>query len=285
MHPALRLLRSARGNRATILMYHEIGEGTTTHGHPYYALHTSPQRFAMQMRILREDGYDVLDLAAVAERLGSGKRLHGKTVVITFDDGLRSFYTHAFPILRECRFPATVFLVSDLMAGPRQSLLGHECLTWPEARELQQSGMVAFGSHTCTHPLLAAAPWQAVERELLDSKEAIETALQRSVTAFSYPYAFPENGAAWHNDLRARLVAARYTTGVTTMIGRARPGTDPLFLPRLPVNAWDDARLFRAKLAGAYDWLRSLQRLRKHLKRGPRTNGRAARSTPGESHA
>ena len=41
-----------------------------------------------------------------------------------------------------------------------------------------------------------------------------------------------------------------YENGVTTILGTANPRCDPFFLPRLPVNNWDDPRFFQAKLEG-----------------------------------
>ncbi|MGB9515142.1 MAG: hypothetical protein WBU20_25900, partial [Candidatus Acidiferrum sp.] len=43
--------------------------------------------------------------------------------------------------------------------------------------------------------------------------------------------------------------------GVTTILGRASLHHNRFFLPRLPVNSWDDQSFFLAKLAGGYDWL------------------------------
>jgi hypothetical protein len=86
------------------------------------------------------------------------------------------------------------------------------------------------------------------------------------IESFSYPYAFPEPDRAFVGTLRSLLVAAGYQYGVTTILGRVRPGDDPLFLPRLPMNDGDDARLFHAKVAGAYDWIHAPQYAAKAIK-------------------
>ena len=57
-----------------------------------------------------------------------------------------------------------------------------------------------------------------------------------------------------------------YKQDVTTIIGTVSGKDDPFLLKRLPVNSEDDDVFFRAKLIGAYDWLRFPQRLSKRVK-------------------
>jgi len=52
---------------------------------------------------------------------------------------------------------------------------------------------------------------------------------------------------------------------VTTVLGRASRKCSPYFLPRLPVNSWDDDALLQAKMEGGYDWMHWPQRLKKML--------------------
>src|SRR5208337_3626171 len=52
-------------------------------------------------------GYTLLPLSAI------GSVNKQKIAVLTFDDGYRDFYVKAFPILKQYRLPATVFLITD----------------------------------------------------------------------------------------------------------------------------------------------------------------------------
>ena len=56
-----------------------------------------------------------------------------------------------------------------------------------------------------------------------------------------------------------------YEAGVSTILGRANRKSNRFFLPRLPVNTWDDPQLLRAKLEGGYDWLHWPQLLKKSI--------------------
>ena len=188
-----------------------------------------------------------------------------RLAVITFDDGFRDFLTDAWPALCDFGFSATVFLPTQFIGRQRTVFQGRDCLTWDEVRALRRGG-AQFGSHTVTHPLLVELDDAAMARELSQSKCAIEEELGEPIHSFSHPFAFPLAQHRYVERFRRTLADCGYRAAVTTTLGRAQAGDDSLLLKRLPVNGADDAKLFCAKLAGAYDWLEAPQRVFKRLK-------------------
>jgi peptidoglycan/xylan/chitin deacetylase (PgdA/CDA1 family) len=263
-------LRSSSSNRAPsipILMYHSVSNGSEGDGsedrreaaaHPYYRTSTSPQRFAEQINYLHGNGYRTVSLAEAVSELRGPSPTGGKQVVITFDDGYQDFYRHAFPVLSQCGFSATVFLPTAYMGETPISFKGRDCLTWTEVRELSHYG-IRFGSHTVTHPQLRDLSPGAVKDEIFGSKKIIEEKLGGEVDSFAYPYAFPQTDTDFRNMLRDLLLQAGYRNGVCTIVGLARSESDSFFMERLPVNSCDDGALFQAKLTGAYDWIAKFQ--------------------------
>ena len=240
-----------------ILMYHSITNGEDTSVHPYYQTTTSPARFRDHMRQLHDSGFKTLGMADAVESLRNGKAAEGK-VVITFDDGYSDFYQHAFPELNRYGFTATVFLPTGFIGNTSLQFKGRRCLTWTEVKELRSHG-ISFGSHTVTHPQLLSLDARTVKDELANSKQAIEDKIGEEVNSFAYPFAFPETRKLFVGTLR-------YSFGVCTCIGRARPQEDQYFLRRLPMNSHDDSSLFNAKLQGGYDWLHKVQYASKRLR-------------------
>jgi hypothetical protein len=106
----------------------------------------------------------------------------------------------------------------------------------------------------------------SIEYELRESKNKIESQINKEVTTFSYPYAFPEHDKKFKNIIKKTLEKCGYDTGVTTNIGLVKRGDDVLLLKRIPVNMHDDLSLFRAKLRGAYDWISYPQKIVKSIK-------------------
>ena len=261
-HPLVRGLNGLCRPRIPILMYHSIAESQKGR-HPYYETNTSPRIFAEQMRFLHDCGYRAQGWDTALQN--SAGPTNAKPVVITFDDGYADFYRYAFPVLSEYGFSATVFVITGLMKPQRMSFKGTECLTLPEVRELHSQG-ISFGSHTASHRDLRLLKQDEVENELSGSKKSLEDALGAPVKSFAYPFAFPEADRGFVTRLAGLLNECGYDCGVTTILGTARPGANRWFLPRLPVNSFDDLRFFRAKLEGAYDWLHGPQYLFKTLK-------------------
>jgi peptidoglycan/xylan/chitin deacetylase (PgdA/CDA1 family) len=261
-HPLARVIGAVSAVRVPILMYHSISDNLFGKSHPYYQINTSPQVFARQMRWLRSNGYRTLDLTQMWAAMEAGNDL-SKTVVITFDDGYRDFYTDAFDTLRQCGFTATIFLATDRIKNSSVRIEGVDYLTWSEVVELHAGG-TRFGSHTVTHPDLRSLGPDQIEYEVGYSKETIEQKLGAPVESFSYPFAFPEEDKDFTQFLVGILENQGFENGVSTIIGRASKNNNHFYLPRLPVNSWDDATLLRAKLEGGYDWLHWPQWLYKY---------------------
>lgn len=241
-----------------ILMYHSVSHEDEARVHAYYRTTTSPEVFAAQMEYLHENGYQSCSLAEAAVFLKSPAVRRDKRVAITFDDGYSDFYHEAFPVLSKFNFTASVYLPTSFIGKDALQFKGRDCLTWSEVRELHKYG-ISFGSHTVTHPQLSNLDEVLVEKEIVDSKREIEDKIGGVVDSFAYPYAFPQARTKFKEMLQDLLRTEGYQNGVCTIVGRAGCDSDPFFLPRLPVNSLDDTELFEAKLAGAYDWISSLQ--------------------------
>jgi len=261
--PFARVFGLKRSECVPILMYHSISDNLFAKSHPYFQINTLPEVFSLQMRWLRNSGYRSLDLSEALAGLATGADL-SKTVVITFDDGYRDFYTDALPALKQCGFAATIFLATDRIQDSPARIEGADYLTWKDVRELHSDG-TRFGSHTVTHPDLRSLGPDQLEFELGRSKEIIEDHLGVAVESFSYPHGFPEEDEDHTRYLADVLSNCGYDHGVSTILGRASAKSNRLFLPRLPVNGFDDREFLLAKLGGGYDWLHWPQLLKKSI--------------------
>jgi peptidoglycan/xylan/chitin deacetylase (PgdA/CDA1 family) len=264
--PLGRIGLGKRGLRLPILMYHSVSNDLEDGVSPYYRLATSPSRFAEQMRWLSDLGYTGLALEEALPMLSNGTINGRRPVAITFDDGFQDFHAVAWPILRRHRFTATMYLPTGFISQKRKLFRGKKCMTWDEVRELRRHGMV-FGSHTVNHQKLYDLPWNQIGMEMTVSKEQMQQELQEEVTSFAYPYAFPQEDRRFAQRFESMLREAGYRHCATTVIGGTQVDGAPFFLRRLPANSCDDRSLFAAKLDGAYDWLGSVQKVFRILKK------------------
>jgi peptidoglycan/xylan/chitin deacetylase (PgdA/CDA1 family) len=99
--------------RLVILTYHNISDGREYQNGVNHQFKLRPvltfQMFDLHLKILKKS-YEVVSLDEGVERLKNGKKQDNRLVAITFDDGYKSFYTWAYPLLQKYDFPATMFL-------------------------------------------------------------------------------------------------------------------------------------------------------------------------------
>src|ERR1700731_4293170 len=104
------LRRTSAGKPSiSILMYHSIADEDEVGVRPYYRTATTPAVFAAQMGSLHQAGFSVIGLGEAVRRCSEPDALN-RSVVITFDDGFRNFYTNAFTVLNRYGFTTTMFL-------------------------------------------------------------------------------------------------------------------------------------------------------------------------------
>lgn len=152
---AVALLLPGRADALLVLSYHDIRDDVAAKGDPD-PFAVSTRNFAMHLDWLRAQGYVPVSAQAVREARAGRRMLPDKAVLLTFDDGLRSTYTHAFPLLRSYGYPALVAVVTSWMDLPADARVpyGHrdftreDFLTWEQLREMQASGLVEVASHS-----------------------------------------------------------------------------------------------------------------------------------------
>ncbi|MEX0761262.1 MAG: polysaccharide deacetylase family protein [Dehalococcoidia bacterium] len=171
------------------LMYHRVVE-SVGNSDPY-SLCMSVKMLDEQLRFLKNRGYKVTSIEDAIKLAEDSEATDENIVALTFDDGYLDFFIYALPVLQRYEFTATVFLVSNELGGinswDRGKVDSAPLMGFKEIREVQASG-VTFGSHSCTHPLLATLDSATAFREIVDSKSALEQVLGTEVRLFCYPY-------------------------------------------------------------------------------------------------
>lgn len=166
-----------------VLSYHKFAEKSTD------KMTVSREAFESQMNLLRERGFRVVTLDQLFDFMEYRAQLPEKSVVITIDDGWRSTYDIAMPILKKYGFPATIFVYTQLITG------GAKTLSWEQLREMAEQG-IDVQAHTATHRNLllqkdketAEEYLASLQRELLESSRIIEQKFGKRPKYLAYPY-------------------------------------------------------------------------------------------------
>lgn len=227
-----------------ILMYHNIGYEESS-------FFVRPENFTKQMEYIKKKGYAVIALEELAESIKNKKPLKRNNVVITFDDGYRDNFQYAYPVLKKLGFPATIFLITDVI-GNKYSGTGKEFLNWDEVKMMSKN-RISFGGHTKTHLYLGSVKdKEAALAEIIGSKKAIEEKIGMPVDYFCYPF------GAFNARVKGLVAQAGYQGACTTNRGFAKLNRDVYELKRIKVTNSDMSKPFSfwAKLSGYYNVLR-----------------------------
>ena len=128
---------------------------------PVFCYHTvDVERFEGDLDFLSQNGYVTIHADALLDHLEERRRAPERAVVLTFDDGARNLYEVVFPLLRRYGMRGVAFVPprfhEEGVAGARNGL--PRPLSWPQIREMHESGIMDFQSHTYEHRFIPRWP-------------------------------------------------------------------------------------------------------------------------------
>lgn len=184
----------------------------------------SAKTFEEQMRYLKAQGYRPISTRELLEFVSQNRQLPPRSVILTFDDGYRSFLQYAYPILKELGFTATLFLYTDYIGS------GRNALSWSEVKRLADEGF-DVGAHSKTHEDLRRKSGESeadfarrMQAEL--GQALLVKNLGRPTQVLAYPY-----GAA-DKEVLAKVREQGYLAAFTVRRDGNPSFTPPLLLSR-----------------------------------------------------
>ena len=174
----------------------------------YPGTQITPAAFEAQMKSLKDHGITVISLQDYLAWRRGEKNIPPRCAVVTFDDGLKSQYEVAWPIMKKYGYTFTMFIYTE---GVRGGLFGGgEAITWEQLADMRDNG-IDIEAHSATHqdlreghPVTLVEPgakktrkkltgadyekW--VQNELVGCKQLLEQRLGVKVNCFAVPYGF-----------------------------------------------------------------------------------------------
>jgi peptidoglycan/xylan/chitin deacetylase (PgdA/CDA1 family) len=300
-----------------ILMYHGFTDQKKHEGiENYHGKHLFIDKFKEQMHYLKKN-FNVISLEDVVQFYEKRTPIPAHSVVITIDDGYQSNYSLAYPILKEFRLPATIFVTTDFidhkdslwldrieyainrtsqeqlnitMDGKQEQFslenlkakiaadqsikiilkrvskekrdltvnilekeLGQKLLlsdsmpkiyaplSWSQITQMQESGLISVGDHTCSHTILTSCTSEEICEKLEVSKKRIEEKCQRPCHLFAYPNG---NLGDFNDHTKAKIQQAGFSCALTTIPQHNDERSDIFALNRLNVHNSGDLNSF-----------------------------------------
>jgi peptidoglycan/xylan/chitin deacetylase (PgdA/CDA1 family) len=202
--------------------------------------------FESQLKYLKDNGYKVIPLRELVDYyLGKGPAPNPHSVVITVDDGHISVYADMFPLVRRYNIPVTLFIYPSAISNAPYAM------TWGQLREMKETGLFDFQSHTFWHPnfkkdkkRLKPAEYESfVGMQLRKSKERLDKELNVRVNMLAWPFGI------YDDDLIHRAKEAGYVATFTMERHPASTLDNVMILPRYLMTNGERGRTFATILA------------------------------------
>ncbi len=200
------------------------------------------EEFVKQMKLLHDYGYHTITLHQLEQFVKGKSDLPAKSIMIHFDDGLKTNYVYAYPILKKYGFHAAAFLITSRNSRPLKPFNpdDYQFLNWKEINKM--GDVFEFASHT--HALhnrgkdgignLVKVPKEVVKADLLKSRQ-----LLHGTTYFTYPF------GQYKKETIEILKETGFTMAFTTKIGNVKPGDDPYQLRRHGISPGTTLQQFK----------------------------------------
>jgi biofilm PGA synthesis lipoprotein PgaB len=286
-HQATRLLAAAIAATAPFVTARGV-EAPEIHAIAYHDVRASVDRdrdpdpyavsathLARHFEWLRQQGYVVVGLDEILTAQSTGRPLPDRAVLLTFDDGFRSMYTHVFPLLKVFGYRAVMSVVTSWIdaAAPvpyeDSTRPATDFLSWSQIREMQDSGLVEIASHT--HALHVGVPANGfgnlepaavtrryaathyendaefmlrIEDDLQRSTDLIRAHTGRAPRVITWPY------GAWNEVVRQTAARLGMTVSLALGTSHVARGESPLIGRELAIRN-PDARDFAGMFAPA----------------------------------
>lgn len=224
-----------------VLVYHNIAEK----GGNLYTI--TPEEFEREIKYMKNQGYVSISAKEFRDFLERKGEIPEKSVLITFDDGLKGVYDYAYPILKKYDFKAVFFVIVGRI-GNRSGFI-----PWEEAKEMVESGTFEIDSHTymshkrvekdgklisCIYGTKENETEDEFENRVIDdftkSKDTIKDKLGYEPLMFAYPY------GEYSKKTIELLKESGFKFAFTVYKGVATEDTYPFEIPRYSIHRGTD---------------------------------------------
>ena len=195
-------------------MYHRFNENK------YPSTNIRMEVFIEQMNIIKNLGYDFYDPKLFLNEFNKSK--NKKKILLTIDDGFKSFYNEAWPYLKKNKIPFILFVSTEPVGK-------NGYMTWDEIKEIEKSKIGYIGHHSHTHEYLI----DMTEREFINDIEVASKIFDEKLgfvpAIFSYPFG---EYSLYMKD----YISKNFKTAFGQHSGVIDINKDKFELPRFPIN-------------------------------------------------
>ena len=154
-------------------MYHRFEENK------YPSTNIKIKDFKRHLDLIEQNDFNFISHKEFVDAINS-KNLDRK-ILLTIDDGFKSFYENAWPILKQRKIPFIIFINTETIGS-------NGYMDWSEIKEISSFEFVHIGNHSHTHDYLVDKSDKEIEDDLKTSINIFKEKLNHETKFFAYPF-------------------------------------------------------------------------------------------------
>jgi len=154
-------------------MYHRFEENK------YPSTNIKIKDFKRHLDLIEQNNFNFISHKEFVDAINS-KNLDRK-ILLTIDDGFKSFYENAWPILKQRKIPFIIFINTETIGS-------NGYMDWSEIKEISSFEFVHIGNHSHTHDYLVDKSDKEIEDDLKTSINIFKEKLNHETKFFAYPF-------------------------------------------------------------------------------------------------
>jgi len=196
------------------IMYHRFNESK------YPSTNIQMDIFKEHINIIRSSKYDFFNPKNIKKKFNIPKKQ--KKILITIDDGFKSFYEEAWPYLKKNKIPFIIFISTEPVGK-------NGYMTWDQIKEIEKEDFVLIGHHSHTHDYLID---KSIEEFINDTEKASKIFLKKIgyiPSIYSYPF------GEYSKEMKD-YISKNFDLSFGQHSGVIDVNKDNYELPRFPIN-------------------------------------------------
>jgi len=196
------------------IMYHRFNESK------YPSTNIQMDVFKKHIQIIKDSGYDLYNPKKFELEFEIPKK--EKKILLTIDDGFKSFYTEAWPYLKKNKIPFILFVSTEPVGK-------YGYMTWEQIKEIEKTDFAVIGHHSHTHDYLI----DKTHQEFIDDIEIANKLFLKNIgyipSLFSYPF-------GEYSKLMKDYISKNFALSFGQHSGVIDVNKEKFELPRFPIN-------------------------------------------------
>ena len=196
-------------------MYHRFEENK------YPSTNIKIKDFKRHLDLIEQNDFNFISHKEFVDAINS-KNLDRK-ILLTIDDGFKSFYENAWPILKQRKIPFIIFINTETIGS-------NGYMDWSEIKEISSFEFVHIGNHSHTHDYLVDKSDKEIEDDLKTSINIFKEKLNHETKFFAYPF------GEYKNSYIEIVKSLGFEYGFGQHSGVMDKTKSKYELPRFPIN-------------------------------------------------